>query len=210
MTRTLVAAALALLALPAAAQSRIAVGVGPGITQTHDLAGGAKHAQVSTHLLQVVDGVSLRAEALYQQGTVSGSPFSCRLARQQYCTGRSDQNRLMGAGVYTRLDLATSGRTTAYLTPIGIGVYHRRTRSSEWEGPISTCIRDGATVPCPDNPEWTQFTATTSTLSPGWSTGGGVEVAVGRGRVFAEARAHGLLEREGMSGALPFTVGISF
>lgn len=204
------AVALSVLALPAAAQSRVAVGVGPGVTQTDDLSGGAKHAQVSAYLLQVMEGASLRGEALYQQGTVSGSPFSCQLARQQYCTGRSDQSRLVGAGVYTRLDVASSGRMTVYLTPIGLGVYHRRTHSSEWEGPTSMCIDNGAVESCPDNPEWTQFTATTSRLSPGWSTGGGLEMAVGRGRVFAEARAHGLLEGEGMAGALPLTFGISF
>jgi hypothetical protein len=202
--------ALALLPLPAAAQSRIAVGVGPGVTQSDALSGGAKHVQLSAHLLEVVDGLSLRGEALVQQGTVSGSPFSCVQARQQYCTGRSDDNRLMGAGVYSRVDLSSSGRVTAYLTPVGVGVYHRRTRSSEWEGPTNLCSEGTAIVSCPDNPEWTQFTATTSKLSPGWNTGGGVEVGVGAGRVFAEVRVHRLLEGEGMAAALPFTVGFSF
>jgi len=206
----LVAAALALLPLPAAAQSRIAVGVGPGVTQSDDLSGGARHLQASAHLLQVMDRLSLRAEALVQQGTVSGSPFSCVQARQQYCTGRSDENRLLGAGVYSRVDLTSSGRVTAYVTPVGLGVYHRRTRSSEWEGPTNICINSQTIVSCPDNPEWTKFTATASKLSLGWNTGGGVEVAVGAGRVFAELRAHQLLEGEGMAGALPFTVGVSF
>ncbi len=214
MKKVLCAALLALLALlplPVAAQSRIAVGVGPGVTQTDDLSGGARHVQASAHLLEVMDGVSLRGEAILQQGTVSGSPFSCRLARQQYCTGRSDENRLMGAGVYTRLDLATGGRFTAYLTPVGLGAYHRRTRSSEWEGPTGICIQDETLASCPSNPEWTQFSATTSRLSLGWNTGGGVEMAVGRGRVFAEVRAHRLLEGgDGMAGALPLTLGVSF
>jgi hypothetical protein len=158
----------------------------------------------------VLPGVSLRGEALYQQGSASGSPFSCRLARQQYCTGRSDETRLMGAGVYSRLDLASSGRVTAYLTPIGFGVYHRRTRSIEWEGPTGICIDNGAMGSCPDNPDWTQFAGTTSKRSLGWNTGGGVEMEIGRGRVFAEARAHDLLESEGMAGALPLTLGVSF
>jgi opacity protein-like surface antigen len=210
MKKVLVAAALALLPLPLAAQSRIAVGVGPGVTQTDDLSGSGMHAQVSAHLLEVFPGVSLRGEALYQQGTASGSPLDCQLARQQYCTGRSDENRLMGAGVYSRLDLATNGRVTAYLTPIGVGVYHRRTRSSEWEAPTAICIDQGQMVSCPNNPDWTQFTGTTSRLSLGWSSGGGVEMAVGRGRVFLEARAHDLLEHEGMAGALPLTIGVSF
>ncbi|HEY0019492.1 MAG TPA: hypothetical protein VGC13_24535 [Longimicrobium sp.] len=210
MKKVLLAAVLAVLPLPLAAQSRIALGVGGGVTQTDDLSGGARHAQVSAHLVTLMDGVSLRGEALYQRGTVSGSPFSCRLARQQYCTGRSDQNRLVGAGVYTRLDLASRGRMTAYLTPAGLGLYHRTTRSSEWEGPTNLCIDTGTAGLCADNPEWTQFTSTTSRLAPGWSTGGGVELAVGRGRAFAEVRAHGLLEGEGMAGALPFTLGFSF
>lgn len=210
MKKVLLAAALALLPLPAAAQSRIAVGVGPGVTQSDDLSGGAKHLHVSAHLLEVTDGLSLRGEALAQQGTVTGSPFSCQLARQQYCTGRSDQNRLLGAGVYTRLDLASRGRVTAYFTPIGLGVYHRRTRSSEWEGPTGLCMDRETVVSCPDNPDWTQFTATASKLSLGWNTGGGVEMAVGAGRVFAEMRAHQLLEGDGMAGALPLTIGVSF
>jgi hypothetical protein len=208
--KVLVAAALALLPLPAVAQSRIAVGVGPGVTQSDDLSGGAKHLQASAHLLEVMDGLSLRGEALAQQGTVTGSPFSCQLARQQYCTGRSDQNRLLGAGVYTRLDLASRGRVTAYFTPIGLGVYHRRTRISEWEGPTGLCLEDETIVSCADNPEWTQFTETVSRLSLGWNTGGGVEVAVGPGRVFAEVRAHQMLEGDGMAGALPLTIGVSF
>jgi opacity protein-like surface antigen len=206
----LVVAALALLPLPAAAQSRIAVGVGPGVTQSDHLSGGAKHLQASAHLLQVMDGLSLRGEALLQQGTISGSPFSCVQARQQYCTGRSDQNRLLGAGLYSRVDLASGGRVTAYVTPIGLGVYHRRTRSSEWEGPTNLCMEGTAIISCPGNPEWTQFTETASKLSLGWNTGGGVEVAVGAGRVFAEVRAHQLLEGEGMAGALPLTIGVSF
>lgn len=210
MKKVLIAAALTLLSLPLAAQSRIAVGVGPGVTQTDDLSGSGKHAQVSAHLLEVLPGVSLRGEALYQQGSATGSPFSCQLARQQYCTGRSDENRVMGAGVYSRLDLASSGRMTVYLTPIGVGVYHRRTESTEWEGPTAICIDNGATVSCPGNPDWTQFAETTSKLSLGWNTGGGVEMAIGRGRVFAEARAHDLLESEGMAGALPLTLGVSF
>lgn len=210
MKKFLVVAALALLPLPAVAQSRIAVGVGPGVTQSDDLSGGAKHLQASAHLLEVMDGISLRGEALVQQGTVSGSPFSCVQARQQYCTGRSDDNRLLGAGVYSRVDLTSGGRVTAYLTPIGLGVYHRRTRSSEWEGPTNLCTEGTAIVSCPSNPEWTQFTATSSVLSLGWNTGGGVEVDVGAGRVFAEVRVHQLLEGEGMAGALPFTIGVSF
>jgi hypothetical protein len=116
----------------------------------------------------------------------------------------------MGTGLYTRLDLVSNGRTTAYLTPLGVGVYHRRTRTSEWEAPTGICIDGGKVVSCPDNPPFTEFTATTSARSLGWSTGGGVEMALGRGRAFVEARAHGLLEGEGMGGALPLTVGFSF
>jgi opacity protein-like surface antigen len=207
--KVLFATALAILPLPLAAQSRIAVGVGPGVTQTDDLSGGARHVQASAHLFELMEGVAVRGEAMLQQGTVSGSPFSCQQARQQYCTGRSDDNRLMGVGVYTRLDLASGGRFNAYVTPIGLGTYHRRTRSSEWEGPTGICIENDAITSCPSNPDWTEFTATTSRLSLGWTTGGGVEMAVGRGRVFAEVRAHRLLE-DGMAGALPLTLGVSF
>lgn len=210
MKKVLLAAALAVLPLPLAAQSRIAVGVGPGVTQTDDLSGSGQHAQVSAHLFEVMEGVSLRAEGLFQQGTASGSPFSCQLARQQYCTGRSDENRLLGAGVYTRWDVASSGRFTVYFTPVGVGVYHRRTRSSEWEGPTTICTDGESIISCPNNPDWTQFTATVSRLSLGWSSGGGIEMTLGRGRVFAEARAHELLEGEGMAGAVPFTIGYSF
>jgi hypothetical protein len=208
--RLFVAAALAVLPLPLAAQSGIAVGVGPGITQSDDLSGGARHAQLSAHLLTVLPGITVRGEALYQQGTVTGSPFSCQVARQQYCTGRSDDNRLMGAGVYARFDLASTGRLAAYVTPVGMGLYHRRTRTSEWEGPTGLCLDGQQLVSCPGNPPFTEFTATHSAFSPGWSTGGGVEVAVGGGRAFVEARAHQLLEGDGMAGALPLTIGFSF
>lgn len=210
MKKLLAAAALALLSAPLAAQPGISVGVGPGITQSDDLTGGAGHAQISAHLVQIMDGLTVRAEAMVQQGTVSGSPFSCQIARQQYCTGRSDQNRLMGAAVYTRLDLASNGRMTAYLTPVGLGLYHRRTHTTEAEAPTAICIEGGQMVSCPGNPPFTEFSETTSMLSLGWNTGGGVEMAVGRGRVFAEMRMHSLLEGEGMAGALPITFGYSF
>jgi opacity protein-like surface antigen len=208
--KVLVAAVLAVLPLPLAAQSGLAIGVGPGFTQSDDLSGGARHAQLSLHLLRITDGLTVRGEALYQQGSMTGSPFTCQLARQRYCTGRSDDNRLMGAGVYTRLDVADNGVVRAYATPVGLGLYHRRTHTSEWEGPTTLCIEDGQAVSCADNPPFTQFTETTSRLSLGWSTGAGVDVKVGRGRAFAEVRAHGLLEGEGMAGAVPLTLGYSF
>lgn len=210
MKKVLIAAALAVLPLPLAAQSGIAVGVGPGVTQTDDLSGGARHANVSVHLTELMEGLTLRGEALYQQGTITGSPFTCRLARQQYCTGRSDETRLMGAGLYTRWDVASSGRVTAYFTPVGVGLYHRRTHTSEMEAPTGFCIDGGEMVSCPDNPPFTPFADTESRLSVGWSSGGGVEMAAFRGRVFAEARVHGLLEGEGMAGAVPLTLGFSF
>ncbi|HST62986.1 MAG TPA: hypothetical protein VLK84_30035 [Longimicrobium sp.] len=63
-----------------------------------------------------------------------------------------------------------------------------------------------ALLPLPVEAQWRIAVG----VGPGWNTGGGVEMAVGRGRVFAEVRAHELLEGEGMAGALPLTVGVSF
>lgn len=210
MKKFLIAAVLAALPATLAGQSRIAVGVGSGFTQSDELSGGAVHAQASARLLQIVDGLSVRGEALYQQGSVSGSPFECQQARQQYCLGRTDDNRILGGGVYARIDFTPRGPLHAYLTPVGVGVYHRRTHSSEAEGPTGICVENNVITSCPGNPPFTPFSQTTSAVSLGWTTGAGLELEVGRGMVFAEIRAHSLLERSGQAGALPLTVGISF
>jgi hypothetical protein len=199
------------LPLPLSAQLGPSIGMGRGVLQTDDLMADAYHVQAGVQLARITDRVTVRGEALLQQGTANASPLSCEQARQVYCFGRTDEQRLFGAGAHVRFDLPEFVHGVhAYLTPVGVGAYYLRTDSHESEGPTGVCIRDGDLAACPDAPPFADFSRTTSTLSLGGSTGAGLEAQLGRMRVFAEFRAHVMLASMGETGSVPVTFGVSF
>lgn len=201
----------AVLPLPLLAQrGPVALATGFGFTQSGDLTGGGFHAQLSVPLADIGPGLSLRAEALAQQGTITGPPSTCEHVAELRCLGRSDRNRIVGGGGHLRVELAPPGGTLRpYLALVGVGIYHRRTESTETQGPTGICMVDGQAVSCPDNPPLQSFSAEDSDTALGWSTGAGVEASVAGMRVFAEARLHRLLDGGG-AGALPLSIGVSF
>jgi hypothetical protein len=151
----------------------------------------------------------LRAEGFYQAGNATGSPLDCEVVVQLYCFGRRDENRIVGSAVFVRITWPWVGRMRFYVDPIGAGVYGRRTKSTETQGPAALCLSGGEVVSCPDNPPWATFRYTTSRLSMGVNTGFGMAVRAGTVRLFAELRAHRLFESgESAAGAAPLTVGV--
>lgn len=197
------------LPLPLAAQLGPSFGMGRGVLQTDDLMASAYHVQAGVQLARITSQVTVRGEALVQRGTAHASPLSCEQARQMYCLGRTDEQRMLGAGAHVRVDLPEFVRGVhAYLAPAGIGAYHLRTDSREFEGPTGLCLQDLAV--CPDQPPFADFSRTTSTLSLGGSTGAGLEAEFGRMRVFAEFRAHVMLASGGETGSVPVTFGVRF
>lgn len=210
MKKALLLAAL-VLPLPATAQLGPSIGMGRGVLQTDDLMADAYHVQAGVQLARINDQVTVRGEALFQQGTANASPLSCEQARQVYCFGRTDEQRLFGAGAHVRFDFPTIVRGVhAYLTPVGIGAYYLRTDSRESEGSTGVCAQDGDVAACADAPAFTHFSRTTSTLSLGGSSGAGLEAELGPMRVFAEFRAHLMLASMGETGSVPVTFGVSF
>ena len=210
MKKALLLAAL-VLPLPATAQLGPSIGMGRGVLQTDDLMADAYHVQAGVQLARITDHVTVRGEALLQQGAAHASPLSCEQARQVYCFGRTDEQRLFGAGAHVRIDLPEFVRGVhAYLTPVGIGAYYLRTDSRESEGPAGVCIQDGALTACADTPPFTDFSRTASILSLGGTTGAGLQAQLGRMRVFAEFRAHVMLASMGETGSVPVTFGVSF
>lgn len=210
MKKALLLAAL-LLPLPAVAQVRPSLGVGTGVLQTDDLMAGAYHVQGGVQLARITERVSVRGEALYQQGTATASPLSCELVSQGSCLGRTDEQRMLGAGAHVRVDFAEFVRGVhAYLTPVGVGAYYLRTDSRETEGPGSTCVIARSTGVCGDHPPLTELSRSTSIASLGWTTGAGLEAELGRMRVFAEFRAHGMLASGSETGGVPLTFGFRF
>lgn len=202
MKKALLLAAL-VLPLPLSAQIRPSLGVGRGVLQTDDLMADAYHVQAGAQLVRISDRVSVRGEALYQQGTANASPLSCEQARQTYCLGRTDEQRMLGGGVQVRIETVELTRgVRPYVVPAGVGVYHLRTDSRESEG----CVPMGDLPACAPGPE---FSRATSTTSVGWMMGAGLEADVGRMRVFAEFRGHVMLVSGGETGSVPFTVGLS-
>ncbi len=199
------------LPLPLTGQLGPSLGVGRGVLQTDDLMADAYHVQAGVQLARITPRVTVRGEALLQRGTANASPLSCEQARQVYCFGRTDEQRLFGAGAHVRVDMPELVRGVhAYLTPVGIGAYHLRTDSRESEGPRGVCIQDGDLAACTDTTPFADFSRTTSTLSLGGSTGAGLEAELGRMRVFAEFRAHVMLASGGKTGSVPVTFGVSF
>lgn len=204
---------LALIPVPLLAQTGgIALGAGFGFTGSQDLSGGAFHAQLSVPIARIDETKSVRAEALFQQGTIAGSPTSCKRVEELHCLGRTDRNRIAGVGAHLRVDISSGrGPVRAYLTPIGIGVYHRRTESTETQGPTGVCIVDGQVTSCASNPPFKSLTEHRSATALGWNTGAGIEIEVFGVRAFMEARLHDLLDGdESRAGATPLTVGITF
>lgn len=206
---------LALVSVPCAlhAQQRpVSIGAGLGITQSDALAGRAAHLRLSAPLMPVGDRLSIHAELVAQQGTITGNPSDCTLVQETVCTGRSDLNRLVGAGTFLRLDVGSrTGRVRAYLTPVGVGLYHRRTRSEEFQAPIRSCITEGQLGPCGEAAPLDRITSSVDRTSLGLSLGGGVEIHTAGVRLFADARVHRLVEgRDSRAGAAPVTVGVAF
>jgi hypothetical protein len=128
-----------------------------------------------------------------------------------YCYGRSDETRQYGVGISVVGDAPfTWGPFRPYGIPLGIGAYHRRTRSRESQGPTTNCIIGGQIVSCPDNPPFETIHFATQKTGIGVNTGFGVATRVGSANAFVELRAHTVLEAGGYSGALPITFGIGF
>jgi hypothetical protein len=211
-------------------QSRdIAVGGGIGVTASARASGMAYHAAVNFPLAALPSPfpepepwderrrrrprptAHLRTEVFYQGGTVTGSLFACDRVEPLYCLGRSDENRIAGAAVFVRIVSPWYGRFRFYIDPIGAGVYHRRTKSAELQGPTATCLIDGELVSCPNNPPWATFEYGSSRTSVGANTGLGIVANIGAARIFAEFRAHRLFESgESAAGAVPLTFGLVF
>ena len=208
MKKAFLLAAL-VLPLPLAAQLDPSIGVGRGVLQTDDLMADAYHVQAGAQLMRIDDRITVRGEALLQQGTANASPLSCEQIPQIDCFGRTDEQRLIGGGAYVRIDFAEfAPGVHVYLAPAGLGVYHLRTDSRESDGPGGDCVSLGETLPaCAPTAE---FSRTASVLSLGWTTGAGVQAELGRMRVFAELRAHGMLASAGETGSVPVTFGVSF
>lgn len=197
-----------LLALPLHAQLNPSFGVGRGVLQTDDLIADAYHVQAGAQLLRISDRVTVRGEALVQQGTATASPLSCEQARQDDCVGRTDEQRLIGGGALVRVDVPGIARgVRVYLDPAGLGVYHLRTNSRESAVDCGDPVENAPVcMPAP----LAEFSRTTNTLSLGFSAGAGVQAELGWMRVFAEFRAHAMLASAGKTGSVPVTLGVSF
>ena len=194
------------LPMPVAAQ-RVSIEAGYGITQSRNRSGGATHAQASVGLNEDRN-FRVRAELFYQRGTVDGAG-KCEQLGTTYCIGTSDRNQLAGLSATLHLPLGRLGRFTAY-APLGVGVYHRDTRTAETEGPIALCTEGGQISPCPGNPPLRSVTYSTNATRPGYNVGVGLASRIADLDVFAEMRAHDILERNSQAGAVPFSVGIRF
>jgi hypothetical protein len=210
-------AAVALSASGAAAQvdplaDRFSVGGGIGVTATADGQGKGYHAAVSLPVKALPHLAHLRLEMMYQTGTVHATPFSCQRVDWFYCLGRTDENHVAAAAVFVRMQTRWIGMWRFYFDPIGAGLYHRRTRSSEYQGPTATCLIDGEPVSCPNNPDWATFSYRVSRTSLGANTGAGFEFEIARMRLFAEVRAHTFFESGGehSAGSVPVTFGMKF
>lgn len=207
------AALLALCAAPAALAAQrgpVSLGAGPGITQSDELTGAAAHLRVSAPLARVGERLSIHAEAMAQQGTISGDPSTCAMVRPEDCTGRSDRNRLFGAGAFLRWDVGPQdGAVRAYVVPVGAAVFHRRTASEEQQAPTGICVVDGQLAPCPDAAPFARLSSADERTSLGLAVGAGVEADVLGMRLFADLRVHRLTEgRDSWAGAAPLTLGV--
>jgi hypothetical protein len=210
-TVTIVLAALALTSTTATAQlDGLSIGGGVGVTASAHASGKGYHGAVSLPAMYLHRGAELRVEGMYQRGRVSGSPFACQRVQRFYCLGRTDENQIAAGAVFVRIPAQIRG-WRLYADPIGAGLYHRRTRSTEYQGPTALCLRDGVLVSCPNNPDWATFAYRESRTSIGANAGVGFERVIAGLRLFAEARAHTLFERgESIAGSVPVTFGVTF
>ena len=191
--------------------ARIAVGGGLAAVGGDQLSGVGRHIQATVRLTPANRLFYARGELLYASADASGSPFACERVPDTYCFGRSDAHRQISAGVSVVGDAPFSwGPFQPYGIPLGIGVYHRSTRSSETQGPTTTCVIGGEVVSCPDNPPFETVRYTIDALGFGVNTGAGIRARVGDAQVFVELRAHTVLERKAFSGSVPVTFGLSF
>jgi hypothetical protein len=208
----IVLAALVIASSSADAQlSGPSIGGGVGVTGSGGATGKGYHGAVSVAVKSFPRNAELRTELMYQAGTATSSPFHCERVAQFYCIGRSDDNRIAAAAVFVRLKTRWIGMWRFYADPIGAGLYHRRTRSAELQGPTAICIDGDEIVSCPNNPDWATFRYQDSRMSVGANQGAGFEFQLSRVRLFAEARVHILFESGKRSaGAVPVTFGVSF
>lgn len=209
--------ALAVLALAAPAalaaqEPAFSVSAGYGVTQSDALSGPAAHLRVSAPVARLGRGLSVHAEAMAQQGTITGPPSTCRRVGELDCTGRADRNRIVGAGTYLRWDLGRgTGRWRAYFTPAGVGLYHRQTETEEQQAPTRICVSEAAIETCDDALPFARLSSRSAETSLGVSLGGGLELRTGGVRLFVDARVHHLLEGNGSwAAAAPLSVGVSF
>lgn len=192
-------------------RSAITLGGGYGATfGGKNTAGSGIHVQAGMPLAHRTETLYLKGELLYQQGTATGSPFSCEQVRSRDCFGRSDENRLVILDVHAVWEFAEWGQLRPYLTPLGIGVYYRSTDSSETEGPTEDCLVDGRFVDCPNALPFRTYTKHIATVGVGINNGVGLAFQAANVRLFVEARVHRLWDREGGAGAIPITLGIAF
>ena len=184
-----------------------ALELGAGITQSRNRSGDALHGQVSAAVLRFGD-MQLRGELFHQEGT-NGGAGKCERLGAQYCIGTSDRNRLTGLSATLHVPLGDRGRLSAYV-PLGVGLYHRRTRTTETEGPIAICTDNGVLAPCPGNPPLRSVTYDDDATLAGYNVGVGLLARVSKAKVFVEMRAHDLLESDSRAGAVAFSVGVRF
>ena len=192
--------------------SRIAIGAGAVLTQTDRIVGTGQHVQVSALLAPLSHSMHIRGEFLYGSAEGSGSPFSCAQVEQVYCVGRRDETRQYGAGLSVVWDRSVPlGPFRPYAVPLGVGVYHRQTASTEHQEPTAICVIGGEIVACPNNPPSATVRYDTDRTGVGVSLGGGLQTRIiGRANAFIELRAHMVLEQGSYAGSLPLSFGLSF
>jgi hypothetical protein len=208
LPRTLpLALLLSLLPIPLLAQSAgPEVGLGYGVTQSRLRSGEAMSIQAAVPLWSRADG-QLRGEFLYQWGRIGGR--GCERLEPRYCIGGTDRNQILGAGAALHLHLGSLGPVGLFV-PVGAGLYQRRTDTTETEGPIELCVVGNELIACPGNPPLRSIEFRTRASVPGYSVGMGMRTRIGGLGVYADARLHGLVERDSRAGALPLSVGFSF
>jgi hypothetical protein len=185
------------------------VGFGWAGTSMGDLGGSGFHGHLAGHIprISIFDNVRIAASA--GNGNANGSPFSCQQAPQIYCFGRKDEH------VWAELDVmpmigATEGDAFSFYAMSGPGIFFRRTRSYETQGPTTLCIIDGELVSCPDNPPFQGFSKTDRVWGAAWTLGFGLR-GTSSLKWFIEMRAHLIWEGgDERSALLPIMVGIGF
>jgi opacity protein-like surface antigen len=183
------------------------VDAGVGLTASRNRSGEALHAQVGFTAIHLGE-MRLRAEVFHQEGT-NGGAGKCERLDERYCIGTTDRNRISSLSASLHVPLGARGPVTAYV-PAGVGLYRRSTRTTETEGPIELCTDSGVIVPCPGNPPLSSVTYDHSATRPGYHVGVGLMTRVLGVNLYAEARAHDILESDSIAGAVPFSIGVRF